>query len=267
VKNLVMALLLLMTTAAAMPQAAQKPAFEVASIKILRPAVGPYGMIFQPNGVTAHAQLNLVISNAYGISFRQLEGDSALLMETFDIDARAAANFVPPNSSIQERNGQLRLMLQTLLAERFRLVVHKEVRDMPVYALVIAKGGPKLKPAPPDTDCPMGVPCSRAGGGPAAGLLLPDTDMRNLANIMTVFARRFVVDRTGIQGHFEIKLPSWTPPDLPGPPPLLNDEPVPDPNGASLFNVLEEQLGLRLQSTHASVDVFVMDHLERSSEN
>jgi uncharacterized protein (TIGR03435 family) len=124
---------------------------------------------------------------------------------------------------------------------------------MPVYALVIAKGGPKLKPAPPDTDCPMGVPCSRAGGGPAAGLLLPDTDMRNFATIMTVFARRIVLDHTGIQGPFEIKLPPWTPPDLLGPPPLLNDEPVPDPNGASLFNVVEEQVGLRLQSTRAPV--------------
>jgi uncharacterized protein (TIGR03435 family) len=265
-KSFVMALLLPMTIVAA-PQTVQRPAFEVASIKRVRQAVGPYGMTFQPNGVTAHAQLNLVIANAYGISVRQLEGDSALLMETFDIDARATANFIPPNSSIQERNGQLRLMLQTLLAERFRLVVHKEVKDMPVYALVIAKGGPRLKPAPADTDCPMGVPCSRAGGGPAAGLLLPDTDMQNLANIMTVFARRIVIDRTGIQRHFEIKLPPWTPPDLLGPPPLLNDEPVPDANGASLFSVLEEQLGLRLQSTRASVDVFVVDHLERPTEN
>jgi uncharacterized protein DUF3738 len=170
VKSFVMALLLPMTIVAAL-QTAQRPAFEVASIKRVRQAVGPYGM------------------------------------------------FIPPNSSIQERNGQLRLMLQTLLAERFRLVVHKEVKDMPVYALVIAKGGPRLKPAPADTDCPMGVPCSRAGGGPAAGLLLPDTDMQNLANIMTVFARRIVIDRTGIQGHFEIKLPPWTPPDLLGPPP------------------------------------------------
>jgi uncharacterized protein (TIGR03435 family) len=116
-KSVVVALLLLMTTVAAMPQTAQKPAFEVASIKRVQPAVGPYGMTFQPNGVTAHAQLNLVIANAYGISFRQLEGDSALLMETFDIDARVAAAVIPPNSSIQERNGQLRLMLQTLLAE------------------------------------------------------------------------------------------------------------------------------------------------------
>ena len=264
-KSFLMALLLPMTAVAVL-QTAHRPAFEVASIKGVRPAVGPYGMTFQPNGVTAHAQLNLVIANAYGISFRQLEGDAPLLLETFDIDARAPANFISLNSSIQERNGELRLMLQTLLLERFRLVIHKEAKDMSVYALTIAKGGPKLKPSPPDTDCPMGVPCSR-GGGPATGLLLPQTDMQNLANILTVFARRIVVDRTGIQGHFEIKLPPWTPLDLLGLPPLLNDEPVPDPNGASLFNVLEEQLGLRLQSTRAPVDVFVVDHLERPVEN
>jgi uncharacterized protein (TIGR03435 family) len=159
-------------------------------------------------------------------------------------------------------------MLQSLLEERFRLVMHKETREIPVYALVVAKGGSKLKPAPPDTDCPIGVPCSRAGGGPATGLLLSDADIPNLVNILSVFSRRMVVDRTGIQGHFEIKLPPWTPPDMLGTQPILDDrEPAPDPNGASLFNVLEEHLGLRLQSTRAPVDIYVVDHVERPSEN
>src|SRR5262249_32671621 len=63
---------------------------------------------------------------------------------------------------------------------RFRLVMHKETREIPVYALVVVKGGSKLKPAPRDTDCPMGVPCSRARGGPATGFLLPDADMRSI---------------------------------------------------------------------------------------
>jgi len=160
------------------------------------------------------------------------------------------------------------LMLQSLLEERFRLAMHKNIEEMPVYALVVAKGGPKLKPAPPDTDCPMGVPCSRAGGGPAVGLLLPDTDIPNLVNILTIASRRIVLDRTGIQGHFEIKLPPWTPPDMLGTQPILDDrEPAPDPNGTSLFNILEEHLGLRLQSTRAPVDIYVVDRLERPSEN
>jgi uncharacterized protein (TIGR03435 family) len=245
-----------------------RPAFEVASVKPARPEVTLYGINFGSSGVTAHAPVNTLILNAYGLKLRQVEGDSPVLLENFDIDARAAANFVPPTASIQERNGQLRLMLQSLLEERFRLVMHKEVKDMPVYALVVAKGGAKLKPAPRETDCPMGVPCSRAGGGPAAGLLLPDTDIGNLVNILSVFSRRIVLDRTAIQGHFEIKLPPWTPPDMLGTQTILDDrEPAPDPNGVSLFNVLEEHLGLRLQSTRAPVDIYVVDRLERPAKN
>jgi uncharacterized protein (TIGR03435 family) len=265
---IVFALTIVMAALPAVAQrSAQKPKFEVASIKAA-PEVPPYGISFNPRGVTAHASVNMLILNAYGFKLRQLEGDSPVLLENFDIDARAATDFIPPTASIPERNGQLRLMLQSLLEERFRLVMHNEVKEMPVYSLVVAKGGPKLKPAPPDTDCPMGAPCSRAGGGPAVGLLLPDTDISNLVNILSVFSRRIVVDRTGIQGHFEIKLSPWTPPDMLGTQPILDDrEPAPDPNGASLFNVLEEQLGLRLQSTRAPVDIYVVDRLERPSEN
>jgi len=146
--------------------------------------------------------------------------------------------------------------------------MYKEIRDEPVYLLVIAKKGPKLKPALSNTDCPMDLPCSRRSAGPATGMVLPDTDIPSLTNLLTFFVGRTVVDRTGIQGHFEITLPPWRPVNMLGTQPIVDDrEPIPDPNDASIFNILQEQLGLRLESSRAPIDIYVVDHLERPSEN
>src|SRR5262249_8959618 len=114
-------------------QTAQKPSFEVVSIK---PAaeIPPYGLTFLPGRVTAHGPVNGLISPAYQLPPRQIEGNSPVLTENYDTDARASTTSIPPEATIQERNHQLRLMLQTLLAERFGLRVHMETRDLPVYA-------------------------------------------------------------------------------------------------------------------------------------
>src|SRR5215471_5769784 len=124
----------------------KQPAFEVASIKSANPGITSFGVSFMPASLTAHGPLNGIITVAYSIPLKQLEGDSPILKENFEIEAKAAVNSIPPNASPRERSARLRLMLQTLLQERFRLAVHKEVKERPAYALVIAKNPPTLKP-------------------------------------------------------------------------------------------------------------------------
>jgi uncharacterized protein (TIGR03435 family) len=251
---------------AQLPAANEKqPAFEVTSIKPANPDIKPFGIVFMPESLTAHAPVNMLITTAYSIPLKELEGDSPILKENFDIEAKAAVNSIPPNASPRERNTLMRLMLRTLLEQRFQLTIHKEVKERRVYALAIAKNPPALKPSPPDTDCPLGSSCSRRRAGPAVGLTLPDADLPYLAYILTTFVDRPVVDRTGIQGHFDIELPPWNPGIIQFDP--NNDEPLPDPNGGTIFTVLQEKLGLRLVSSRAPLDIYVVDHVERPTPN
>jgi len=127
-------------------------------------------------------------------------------------------------------------MLQTLLADRFKLAVRHEARELPVYALVVAKNGPKLRAA--------------EGGSMSSGpsMLRGQVPLSELAHYLSPSLGRTVLDRTGLAGTFEIKL-EWMP-----------DE-------ESLFTAIQEQLGLRLESTKAAVDVLVIDRAEKPSEN
>jgi uncharacterized protein (TIGR03435 family) len=241
----------------------KRPAFEVASIKPGDPqARGVAGIGFFPGRAAGtNVILSMAITAAYDISWKQLDGDSPILDEKFDIDARTAPNAIPDGTPIKERNRQLRLMLQTLLAERFKLAVHKETKDLPIYAIVVGKNGPRLKPA--KETCSVENPC-RQGGGPAIGIIIRDGDISRLAEYLTVFMDRFVVDRTGIQGHFDIDLPSWNPSPQVGTQVILDGhEPAPSPTDATIFTVVQEQLGLRIESARGPVDLYIVDHVER----
>jgi uncharacterized protein (TIGR03435 family) len=169
----------------------------------------------------------------------------------------------------------LKQMLQTLLSERFKLVMHVERRDQPVYALVAGARGHTLTPMVRDCGprtmdeaAGNGSPCGFQGGGPARGFRLYGADVSTLAGALTLFSDRLVVDRTGIQGRFDIDLPPWS---TGGPPRSIEadlvQEPRPDPNAPSLFTVVQERLGLRLESTRAPIDMYVVDHVERPTPN
>lgn len=168
----------------------------------------------------------------------------------------------------------MKQILQTLLSERFKLAMHVEKRDSPIYALVVGPKGHTL--AAPAKDCGPrtldeaannGSPCGFQGGGPARGFRLYGADVPTLAGVLTLFSDRFVVDRTGIQGRFDIELPPWS---TGGPPRStsadLVQEPQPDPNAPSLFTIVQE-LGLRLEPTRAPIDMYVVDHVERPTPN
>ncbi len=138
------------------------------------------------------------------------------------------------------------LMLQTLLAERFKLTIHRETKEIPIYALVAAKNGPRLQEAK-DKDKIGSMSIGR-------GMLRGQTTLADLARYLSSSADRPVMDRTGLTAGFEINL-QWSP------------DTSPEASGPSLFTAVQEQLGLKLESSKGPVELLVIDHAERPSGN
>jgi uncharacterized protein (TIGR03435 family) len=162
-------------------------------------------------------------------------------------DSTAATQKLPP----QEQGHLGREMLQSLLADRFGLRVHYESKVQPVYNLVVAKGGLRVKLLPPDQK-PGGM---SAGHGEMIVHGFPITAFAHWLS-QTNMAGRIVVDKTGLTGNYDFDL-KWTPDDQQG----TADA------GPTLFTALEEQLGLKLVSAKGSVETLVVDHVERPSPN
>jgi len=281
------------TAGSASAQAPANPTFEVASIKPNKSGTNQRQFNVEPNGRFtainvpladlvrfAYAErgpdgiLGPLPPNRMSVAATWAGGAKALQSDKFDVIATT-----DPGAS-QE---QVFLMLRALLAERFKLVVHRETRDLPIYALVIARKdgrlGPRLRPS--NVDC-SAVPSDSPTASAAAGGFVaePCKGLRNvpgkatgravtiptLARLMSgwVDDHRPVEDRTGLTGNFDIDL-DWTPDrPLPADAPAL---PATDSNGAGLFTALQEQLGLKVESTKNSIDMLVVDHAEHPTEN
>jgi uncharacterized protein (TIGR03435 family) len=260
---------------------AQQFQFEVASIKPSKPDGGKpvffirlnAGGRFNATGMT----LKSMIEFAYDIKDAQLTGlppwaDS----ERFDIDAKpdesAAATFdkLPPD----ERRVAMSQMVQGLLADRFKFSFTKEQRDLPVYALVVAKNGPKLHES--TTPLPQKLEPGAAGAprvmmNGRGELTVVNSPLSPFLNILSRTVGRPIIDKTGLSGRYEFTL-KWTPdpnqaPMMGAPRPAGEEAPPPDTSGPSLFTAIQEQLGLKLEPQKAPLDVFVVQHVERPSEN
>jgi uncharacterized protein (TIGR03435 family) len=239
--------LLLLGLVTASPTPAQE--FEVASIK---PHTGDITFSADPavRGSrvvgTACTLLDMII-NAYGVRYDQVTGGpSWLRTDHFDIEAKALGDVSPPPE-------QAKLMMRKLLAERFALRLHDEAKDAPVYFLVIAKSGPKLKASLPE---------ARASGftrGTAKGMHLEDTKgtMQKLALQLSNSAGRPVLDKTNLTGTYDYTL-DWFP---------ANRIPDSDSEIPSIFNAIQEQLGLKLESGTAPQLVIVIDSVEKLTAN
>jgi len=157
-------------------------------------------------------------------------------------------------------------MLQSLLADRFRLTVHKEERQLTVYALVVSRKGFKLEESrQPPSEADDSV---KFAPGRITCIKVP---MSDLAMALTGPAGHKVIDRTGISGKYDVKL-EWTPNlNASAPngaePPREGDRPAPQADGPGLFAAIEDQLGLRLVPEKGTVEVFIVDHLERPNLN
>jgi uncharacterized protein (TIGR03435 family) len=148
---------------------------------------------------------------------------------------------MPPGTS----KAQLRLMLQNLLAERFKLTVHRETRNLPAYELVIARGGPKLEPAKPEAKTGISYE-----GKFWSQIHSQNTTAENFASFLTDRLDRPVIDKTGIQTRFAVNLEY-----------RISDT---DTERPTLFAALQEKLGLSLRTARGPVEILVIDHIEKT---
>ena len=254
------------------PQITRTVLFAVATIKPSKGDIG-WRLEFTPDGFTARGvMLRQVIQEAYGVyeEDRMYGGPTWLISEKFDIEAK-----IDSEDTAGWRDfglDQRRLMLQKLLADRFSLVVHRETKELPVYALVVARNGPKLQESKPETIYHSQIKgidglVTRSGRGllEAQGL-----SMMALANLLHFSVGRTVVDQTSLQGRYDLSL-HWTPDDASAAVPKTREanqqETASDFLGPSIFTAIQEQLGLKLVKTNYLLGTIAIDHVEHPSEN
>jgi uncharacterized protein (TIGR03435 family) len=228
--------------------------FDVASIKASKGGNGT-SLLTDPAGkfTAENATLRAIITFAFGIRNFQISGGPSWLdSDRFDIVAKPEARSNP---------AQVPQMVQSLLADRFKLKFHRETKEMPALALVVGKNGPKLKPTKPEDDAARPNRGFQGGRGQLTAL---GADMASLATRLSAIVGRPVIDRTALTGRFDFKL-QWTPDNavqMRSP-----DEPVPDSeHGPSIFTAVQ-QLGLKLESQKAPVEIIVIDSVEKPSAN
>ena len=229
-----------------------------------------------------------LIWSAYGLKYpeQQLIGAPAwLTSDKFDVDAKMESSVMDAlqKMSLEDRTAARQQMMQALLADRFKLVVHHETRELHVYTLLIAKGGVKMKEAKPGDTYPNGfkIPGGRGGGagsmlfqsGPSGIMITSQGEpVAQLIGTISREVGRIILDKTGLTANYDFIF-QFTPEgyrprsDLAeggGAAPM----PLPPDFGAiSIFTAVQEQLGLRLESGKAPIEVIVIDHVEKPSGN
>lgn len=236
-------------TSTAFSQPASAPlAFEVVSIK---PSAGngPFGMEPLPGKFRAtNMPIRILVELAYGTQDYQMSGMlDWMANEKYDIVAEAGRIIT---------NDERRLMIQSMLADRFRLAIHKETREMQVYALVAPKNGPKLRPTD-KTEGRSGV-LWNAGRITGTRATVPQ-----LVDMLSRVFGRPVLDKTGLEGQYDFTLEYEFPLRASVEDPGARAQPT----APSIFTALQEQLGLKLESQKGTGDVYVIDHVERPSAN
>jgi uncharacterized protein (TIGR03435 family) len=258
------------------PDIAPRPSFEVATIKPNDdPRPGLNFALSVGNFSAKQATLKDLLMLAYNFrSDDQVIGISPWMTSArFDIKAKASDADIQAFTKLgfQQKLEEVRLMLQSLLAERFALKVSFKTADLPVYALVVAKDGPKMKEVeisafpPPGTPAPPGshLPGIRpTGPNQITATAWPMNEMAQWLSHFNEIGNRVVVDETGLKGYYDFVLNSVSQ-QYPEPT-LLNGSPV---DATSIFTALPEQLGLKLEARKAPVEVLVIDHAEQPSAN
>jgi uncharacterized protein (TIGR03435 family) len=251
-------------------QAPAAPGFEVASVKPNTSGARASSTHSLPGGrvTMTNVTVRQLILGGYGLRGLQLTGGPSWIdSDRFDIDALSPEN-TPPE--------QVFPMVRTLLADRFKLVVHMETKEQPVYALVLARAdkklGPQLKESTLDcttprqpgspTPCGMNTNTSNAGGNMKGG----DQTLANLAEMLANFvADRMVIDRTGLIGKYDFEL-RWTSQNLQTAQPNPADGPRTQ-DAPSIFVALPEQLGLKLEAQRGPVEFLVIDSIQHPEPN
>lgn len=223
-----------------------------------------------PDGFSAtNMNAKLLIANAYGIKDNLITGGPDWLGTTgYDIEAKVTSfDSLDVHQLTKDQRNQ---MLQVLLADRFHLIFHNETKEAIVYELTLAKGGSKLKQSMPAGTQQQSSPAATVTGSgtPSAPMIrmapgqLSAQGMftAQLVDILSRQLQRNVVDKTGLAGKYDVTL-QYTPDTSSG------SSDSSDATGPSIFNALREQLGLKLDSAKGSVQSFVIDHIDKPSEN
>ena len=260
------------------------PIYDVTSIKPNKSGTYMVRFMYSPDGLSAtNCPLQVLIHSAYQVEDNQVSGAPAwLTSERYDIEAKMESSVVERirKLSDDERSATRERMLQALLAERFKLAVHRETKELPEYALVIAKSGPKLQEAKPGETYPNGIkgPDGIARAGfmrmGRGDLTAQGLSMSTVVRLLSQQLGRTVLDKTGLTGIYDFTL-KWTPDEsqdgpLRGPEPGQpgsGSSPSSDSSGPSIFTAIQEQLGLKLEPQKGPVEVLVIDHVEKPSEN
>jgi uncharacterized protein (TIGR03435 family) len=254
-------------------------AFEVASIKPHNP--GDRGALpqFLPGGKfsVAGVPLQIVIAFAYNLPFQgtQLSGGPDWIRSAegiYDIEAKVDPDSLK-NLSPEDQTSKMRSMLQSLLNERFKLGIRRETKEQPVYVLTVGKNGPKLQKSrfnPKDCDDPANH-CHEGGAGQGRGIHVKGYGMAELVVSVSNFTDHPLVDRTGLTGLYDIDTEGWVPmrprpPRPPGAEPTAEDLAFADPARPTLYMIFEG-LGLKMESSRAPVEMIVIDHVEKPTEN
>jgi uncharacterized protein (TIGR03435 family) len=237
------------------------PSFEVATIKPSKPDDQRKAFLVQGRRFKIINQpLTAILSFSYDVQAKQIVGLPPWAdTDKYDIDAEPDGEGAPSGK-------QWKAMLQKLVAERFKLTFHQDKRELSVYVLSVAKGGPKLTKSEGD---PNGLP-GLFFRGKLGDLGVRNANMGDFTGLMQeAVLDRPVLDQTGITGRYDFTL-VWTPDDsqfagmgVKIPPPAAEDGKAP-PN---LYTAIQEQIGLKLEATKAPADVMVVDHVEKPSEN
>ena len=257
------------------------PSFEVASIKPSLPGNSHSGLGVSGDRLSVeNMPLKRIIEFAFNAKSdaQVIGGPDWVKSKTYDINAKedesqvAELKKLPP----EQRQSQVRLMLQSLLIDRFKLQVSRQEKELPIYALVVTKNGAKLSPAAP----PAAVEGIQAQPSQRRhGISTTNGKMTATGISMAFFADnltrqreaggRLVVDKTGLSGEYDFSL-NWTPESF-----LDSSNEIESPgsrgsadtNGTSLFTALKEQLGLKLEPQKGAVEILVIDHVEPPSAN
>lgn len=262
------------------------PSFEVASIKPNHSVDASSRTMMQPERFTAtNTTVESLVALAYNVKdFQIAGGPSWVKSQGYDMEAKVEESVAEKSRKLpsDELRMRMRLMIQAMLADRFELKVSHQTKELPVYALVVAKGGPKFQEAKPSDTRPNGIKGPdgrpvRSGYGIRIGLgqiTGQSVSMGMLVDQLSEQLDRNIVDETGLTGTYDFTL-RWTPDQgaralsggAEGVKPGIDDQSPTDSPQPSIFTAIQEQLGLKLQSTKASVGIIVIAHIEMPSEN
>lgn len=283
-----------------MQNSAAAPSFEyeVATIKAYKPGAGEgpgvirVGIMNAPDGFSASgATMQMLVAQAYGIQDFQIVGAPDWFdHDRFEINAKMENSVADALAKLSQEDRALtrQKMLQALLTDRFKLTIHRENKELPAYTLAIGKNGTKLveaPPADPNAAAPSGAGPGR--GGPSRGGMSMSSGpagvtvnasavpMTSLIRMLSQFLHGPVLDNTGLKGNYDIAL-KFTPENFGGSPGAAPSgvpngatppDPSTDPVGPSLPVAVQEQLGLKLEKGKGQVEIIVIDHVEKASDN